>query len=208
MTKAPATTATIIATHKRLLAAGVTGTVIETATGPGGIACVLEVDWPYKRPNRRGPTIYQSFIVTDGLITYIEGHDGSYVPSSGLALGRGISTNLTPGRNRMPQRAWSDKRERQYEHIKDSVLDRGEGEDTAEEIAARTVNKERARSGEAKESSRTSTHDISSGRRGGLRSHSGPGGRTRDQLYNEAREKNIAGRSKMSKAELERAVGR
>jgi hypothetical protein len=108
----------------------------------------------------------------------------------------------------MPQRAWSKKRERQYEHIKEGVLERGEDEDTAEEIAARTVNKERARAGEAREASRTSTKDISSGRRGGLRSHRGPGGRTRDQLYNEAREKNIQGRSRMTKAELERAVGR
>jgi hypothetical protein len=108
----------------------------------------------------------------------------------------------------MPQRAWSDKRERQYKHIKEGLRDRGENEDTAEEIASRTVNKERARAGEAKTSSRTSTEDISSGRRGGLRSHSGPGGRTRDQLYNEAREKNIKGRSKMNKAQLERAVGR
>ena len=108
----------------------------------------------------------------------------------------------------MPQRAWSEKRERQYEHVKEGLLERGEDEDTAEEIAARTVNKERARSGEAKEASRTSTEDISSGRRGGLRSHRGPGGRTRDQLYNEAREKNIPGRSKMTRAELERAVGR
>jgi hypothetical protein len=108
----------------------------------------------------------------------------------------------------MPQRAWTDKRERQYSHIKEGLLDRGEKEDTAEEIAARTVNKERARAGEAKESSRTSTDDISSGRRGGLRSHRGPGGRTRAQLYNEAREKNIKGRSKMTKAQLERAVGR
>jgi hypothetical protein len=108
----------------------------------------------------------------------------------------------------MPQRAWSKKRERQYEHIKEGVLERGEDEGTAEEIAARTVNKERARAGEAKESSRTSTEDISSGRRGGLRSHEGPGGRTRDQLYNEARQRNIAGRSKMTKAELEKAVGR
>jgi hypothetical protein len=108
----------------------------------------------------------------------------------------------------MPQRAWNDKRERQYEHIKEGLRERGEDEDTAEEIAARTVNKERARSGEAKESSRTSTEDISSSRRGGLRSHRGPGGRTRDQLYNEAREKNIEGRSKMTKAQLERAVGR
>jgi hypothetical protein len=108
----------------------------------------------------------------------------------------------------MPQQAWSKKRERQYEHIKDGLLERGEDEDTAEEIAARTVNKERARSGEAREASRTSTDDISSSRRGGLRSHKGPGGRTRDQLYNEAREKGIKGRSKMTKAQLERAVGR
>lgn len=108
----------------------------------------------------------------------------------------------------MPQRSWSDKRERQYDHIKESLKERGEDENTAEEIAARTVNKERARAGEAKESSRTSTEDISPSRRGGLRSHRGPGGRTRDQLYNEAREKNIKGRSKMNKAELERAVGR
>ena len=105
-------------------------------------------------------------------------------------------------------RSWSDKRERQYEHIKDGLLERGESEDTAEEIAARTVNKERARAGEAKEASRSSIEDISSGRRGGLRSHKGAGGRTRDQLYNEAREKNVKGRSKMSKAQLERAVGR
>lgn len=108
----------------------------------------------------------------------------------------------------MPQKAWSPKRERQYEHIKDGALERGETEDTAEEIAARTVNKERARAGEAKESSRTSTNDISSARRGGLRSHKGAGGRTRDQLYNEAREKGIKGRSKMNKGELESAVGR
>ena len=108
----------------------------------------------------------------------------------------------------MPQQAWSKKRERQYRHIKSGLKKRGESEDTAEEIAARTVNKERARSGEAKQSSRTSTKDISSGRRGGLRSHKGPGGRTKDQLYNEARQKGIKGRSKMTKAQLERAVGR
>lgn len=108
----------------------------------------------------------------------------------------------------MAPKAWSPKRERQYEHIKESVLERGEDEDTAEEIAARTVNKERARAGEAVHSSRSSTDDISSGRRGGLRSHRGAGGRTRDQLYNEARHKNIKGRSKMNKAELEAAVGR
>lgn len=78
----------------------------------------------------------------------------------------------------MPQQAWSAKRERQYQHIKKSLKDRGRGESRAEEMAARTVNKERARSGKAKESSRLSRNDISSGRRGGLRSHSGPGGRT------------------------------
>jgi hypothetical protein len=108
----------------------------------------------------------------------------------------------------MPRQTWTDKRERQYEHIKEGLLERGEGEDTAEEIAARTVNKERARSGEAANASRSSVEDLSSGRRGGLRSHRGPGGRTRAQLYNEARERNIKGRSKMSKAQLERAVGR
>lgn len=105
-------------------------------------------------------------------------------------------------------RAWSDKRERQYDHIKEGLLERGKKEDTAEEIAARTVNKERARAGEAKEASRSSVEDISSGRRGGLRSHSGSGGRTKAQLYNEAKDKNIEGRSTMNKAELERAVGR
>ncbi|MPY94838.1 MAG: plasmid stabilization protein [Acidimicrobiia bacterium] len=108
----------------------------------------------------------------------------------------------------MPQRTWNDKRERQYEHIKEGLEGRGRDEETAEEIAARTVNKERARSGEAKAASRTSTKDISSGRRGGLRSHKGSGGRTRDQLYNEAKKKNVPGRSKMNKAELEHAVGR
>ena len=105
-------------------------------------------------------------------------------------------------------RAWSRKRERQYDHIKEGLRDRGEDEGTAEEIAARTVNKERARAGEAKESSRTSTDDLSSGRRGGLRSHRGPGGRTRDQLYEEARRKGVEGRSKMNKAQLQRAVDR
>lgn len=108
----------------------------------------------------------------------------------------------------MPQQAWNDKRERQYEHVKEGLEERGRDEDTAKEIAARTVNKERARSGEADEKSRTSTEDISSGRRGGFRSHRGPGGRTKAQLYDEAKDKGVKGRSKMSKAELERAVGR
>ena len=108
----------------------------------------------------------------------------------------------------MPQEAWSAKRERQYEHIKEGLEQQGRDEDTAEEIAARTVNKERARSGEAKTSSPTSTRDISSGRRGGLRSHRGPGGRTKAQLYQEAKEKRIPGRYKMTKAQLQRAVDR
>jgi hypothetical protein len=108
----------------------------------------------------------------------------------------------------LPQRAWSNKRERQYEHIKEGLEERGRDEDEAEEIAARTVNKERARSGEAKQKSRTSVKDISSGRRGGLRSHKGPGGRTKEQLYEEAKRKGIEGRSKMNKKQLEKAVGR
>lgn len=108
----------------------------------------------------------------------------------------------------MPRPAWSAKRERQYEHIKDGLLERGENEDTAEEIAARTVNKERARHGEAATASPSSVDDISSGRRGGLRSHRGAGGRTFAQLYNEARQRNIRGRSSMNKAQLERALDR
>ena len=108
----------------------------------------------------------------------------------------------------MPPGAWSKKRERQYEHIKEGLEERGRSEDVAEEIAARTVNKERARAGEAKQASRTSVEDISSGRRGGLRSHRGSGGRTKDQLYAEAKHKGIKGRSSMNKAQLERAVGR
>ena len=105
-------------------------------------------------------------------------------------------------------RGWSAKRERQYEHIKDGLVERGRPEDTAEEIAARTVNKTRAQEGEAKTASRASIDDISSSRRGGLRSHSGPRGRTYRQLYAEAQHRNIAGRSSMSKAELERHLSR
>jgi len=108
----------------------------------------------------------------------------------------------------MPRRAWSAKRERQYEHIKEGLLDRGAGEGKAEEIAARTVNKERARHGEAMEASRTSVDDISSGRRGGLRSHRGSGGRTYDQLRNEAKERGIRGRSRMNKEQLENVLSR
>ena len=101
------------------------------------------------------------------------------------------------------------KRARQYEKIKKSQKSRGASEDRAEEVAARTVQKERARSGEARQRSRTSTQDISSGRRGGKRSgKSGPRGRTRDQLYNEAKKLNIDGRSRMSKSQLQRAVDR
>lgn len=101
----------------------------------------------------------------------------------------------------------SPKRERQYEHIKKSAKKRGESTDRAEEIAARTVNKERARHGESKTASRSSIQDVSSGHRGGKRSHTGAKGRTKEQLYNEAKKKGIAGRSKMSKAELLKAVG-
>ena len=109
----------------------------------------------------------------------------------------------------MPQQAWSAKRERQYEHVKESERKQGRSEKRAKEIAARTVNKERARSGEARESSRTSRRDISSGRRGGLRSGTNrPKGRTKEQLYNEARTLGIEGRSKMNKAQRQRAVDR
>lgn len=108
----------------------------------------------------------------------------------------------------MPQDAWNQKRERQYEHIKESLEERGRSEDVSEEIAARTVNKARARAGESRTASRSSLDDISSSRRGGLRSHEGPGGRTYRQLYNEAREAGIEGRSTMNKAELKRALSR
>ncbi len=108
----------------------------------------------------------------------------------------------------MPQQGWSPKRERQYEHIKKGLRGRGDSEPLAEEIAARTVNKERARSGESRQASRSSIDDISSSRRGGLRSHRGAGGRTKEQLYEDARRKGIRGRSHMTKAQLERALAR
>jgi hypothetical protein len=108
----------------------------------------------------------------------------------------------------MPRQSWSDKRERQYQHVKESQEERGRSEDTAEEIAARTVNKERARTGEAKQSSRLSRSDMSSGRRGGMRSHAGAGGRTVAQLRQEASRRGIRGYSTMRKAELERVLSR
>jgi len=110
----------------------------------------------------------------------------------------------------MPQSAWNAKRERQYEHIKEAEQEQGRSTKRAKEIAARTVNKERARSGETKgRASKTSTRDMSSSRRGGLRSGtSRPKGRTKEQLYNEAKRMNIQGRSRMNKAQLQRAVDR
>lgn len=108
----------------------------------------------------------------------------------------------------MPSTQWSAKRKRQYEHVKDSVLARGESQALAEEIAARTVNKERAQNGESLTASASSLQDISAGRRGGLRSHKGPGGRTVLQLRNEAKQRGVAGRSRMNKAQLEQALAR
>lgn len=108
----------------------------------------------------------------------------------------------------MPSTDWSAKRERQYEHIKTSLKDRGKPTKVAEEIAARTVNKERAQHGESKTASKSSVHDVSPSHRGGQRSHTGEGGRTYAQLYNEAKHKGVKGRSKMSKQELLEAVGR
>jgi hypothetical protein len=107
----------------------------------------------------------------------------------------------------MPRKEWSDKRERQYEHIKDSAKEQGKPAKTAKRIAAATVNKERARSGEAKQRSKSSTRDISSGRRGGLRSGTDrPKGRTKEQLYNEAKRRGIEGRSSMTKRQLQAAL--
>jgi hypothetical protein len=108
----------------------------------------------------------------------------------------------------MPSSSWTAKRGRQYEHIKSGLLKKGRSEDKAEEIAARTVNKVRAQQGESKTASRTSVEDLSPARRGGLRSHQGAVGRTFKQLYNEARQRGVPGRSKMTKAELERALRR
>ena len=107
----------------------------------------------------------------------------------------------------MPQKQWSDKRERQYEHVKSSAKKRGAGEDRAEEIAARTVNKNRAQAGESKQASKTSTEDMSPQERGGKRSgRPGPRGRTKEQLYTEAKRRNVKGRSNMTKKELQDAL--
>ncbi len=108
----------------------------------------------------------------------------------------------------MPQPTWSAKRERQYGHIKDSLVQRGKSERTAEQIAARTVNKERAQHGEAETAHPKTLKDTPAPVRGGRRSHQGAQGRTREQLYEEAKRKGIQGRSKMNKAELEKAVSR
>ena len=108
----------------------------------------------------------------------------------------------------MPQKSWSAKRERQYAHIKNSLLDRGKGEQVAAEIAARTVNKERAQHGESEQASASSINDMSASRRGGLRSHRGDAGRTLAQLRNEATQRAVKGRSKMNKAQLEQALQR
>jgi hypothetical protein len=108
----------------------------------------------------------------------------------------------------MPQESWNSKRERQYKHVFESARRRGQSEDVAQQIAARTVNKERAQTGESRTASRLSRTDISPGRRGGLRSHRGAGGQTRDELYAEAQRRNIKGRSSMTKEQLQRAVQR
>ncbi|HEY3710070.1 MAG TPA: plasmid stabilization protein [Amycolatopsis sp.] len=110
----------------------------------------------------------------------------------------------------MPEQNWSKKRERQYQHIKSSQKERGAGIERAEEIAARTVNKNRAQSGESRTSSKSSTRDMSPQKRGGQRSgnRQGPGGPTKDQLYNEAKKRNIKGRSSMTKKDLQKALGR
>jgi hypothetical protein len=106
----------------------------------------------------------------------------------------------------MPQQAWSGKRERQYEHVKESAEKRGVGEDRAEEIAARTVNKNRAQAGESRQASRTSTDDVSPQHRGGKRSHTGAKGRTKAQLYEDAKRRHVKGRSTMTKGQLQDAL--
>jgi len=156
---------------------------------------------------RRGPLLGLNLQLTGPFPRGFRSRVGPFMSEPERVWRRG-TTLSDAGGNDMPQKAWSAKRERQYEHIKEGLKEHGRSEDLAEEIAARTVNKERARSGEAKTKSRSSTKDIASSRRGGLRSHTGPKGRTYDQLYNEAKDRGLAGRSKMSKAQLERALDR
>jgi hypothetical protein len=156
-------------------------------------------------------TIVATPIMTYALLPWMTRRFEWFLKATGLTStesGKGVGDPCARRKEAPMPKAWSAKRERQYEHIKEGLEERGRNEDTAEEIAARTVNKERARSGEAKQKSKTSTDDISSGRRGGLRSHRGSGGRTKAQLYEEAKKKNIEGRSQMTKDELEKAVGR
>jgi hypothetical protein len=120
----------------------------------------------------------------------------------------GLATSSISERTTMPQNSWSAKRERQYSHIKGSLLESGKPESLAQEIAARVVNKERAQHGESVTASASSLNDMSSGRRGGLRSHEGPGGLTVLQLRNKARQRGLKGRSAMNKSQLEAALGR
>jgi hypothetical protein len=168
-------------------------------------------------PHTEPPTTERAATASvQAMLAEVSGHLGttptvarnSYTAPAGLHVPRSMGYRASRGKETAMPRGSSKKRERQYEHIKEGLKERGRSEDTAEEIAARTVNKERARAGESKQKSRTSTEDISSSRRGGLRSHSGSQGRTKEQLYNEAKNKNVKGRSKMSKAQLEKAVGR
>jgi hypothetical protein len=144
----------------------------------------------------------------NGALFFADVHSGFGRGSAGMRVPKRGAAALkrAEGGSAMPQEAWNAKRERQYEHIKEGLEERGDSEGLASEIAARTVNKERARAGESEQASETSIRDISSGRRGGLRSHKGSGGRTKAQLYEEARRKGVDGRSKMTKAQLERAV--
>jgi len=127
-------------------------------------------------------------------------------PATHQAGSAPASPNFNTKGSVMPQKAWSAKRERQYEHIKDSLLEDGKPESVAQEIAARVVNKERAQHGESVTASASSINDMSASRRGGLRSHQGPGGRTVLQLRNEARQSGLKGRSAMNKAQLEAAL--
>ncbi len=157
--------------------------------------------------------LMQHLVATSGSASRAEGGMKSDLPAPSISkppLPAGgpcvaLATHRAQG-SVMPQKAWSAKRERQYVHIKKSLLDRGKPHPLAEEIAARVVNKERAQHGESVDASPSSVNDMSSGRRGGLRSHQGPGGRTLLQLRNEARQRGLKGRSTMNKAQLEAAL--